>query len=140
MYFFELANSNQASKVNFNHHELTNSNARRKTTLPMGSPPGTNHPGIKHPSMMGASKNSGTAKDSQTNGDLLPSRRKSTNSVVAEDKAMNGNGSSAPLRRKSMATNGDNNSAEYHRRKLVLDAAPTSANSNQKSTQNGTLF
>ncbi|XP_011498997.1 PREDICTED: polycomb protein suz12-A [Ceratosolen solmsi marchali] len=140
--FVKFANSNQASKVNFNHHELTNSNARRKTTLPMGSPPGTNHSGIKHPSMMGASKNSVNAKDNQANGELLPSRRKSTNSVVAEEKSSNGNvTSSAPLRRKSIITNSDNtNSAEYHRRKLALDAAPANVNSNQKATQNGTLF
>ncbi|XP_001605309.1 polycomb protein suz12-B isoform X2 [Nasonia vitripennis] len=79
--FVKTANINQASKVNFNHDGLTNLNARRKTTLPMGSPPGSNHNGMKHPSMMATSKPNGNAKDNQMNGELLPSRRKSTNSA-----------------------------------------------------------
>ncbi|XP_058792791.1 polycomb protein suz12-B isoform X2 [Phymastichus coffea] len=127
------ANTSQASKVNFNGE--TNSNARRKTTLPMGSPPGT-HNGIKHPSMMSTNKTLINSKDNQTNGEL-PSRRKSTNSIGGDDKT-NGNSTSTPLRRKSMAH--DSNASEYHKRKLVLDGLPANGNSNQKPTQNGVIF
>ncbi|KAJ8687893.1 hypothetical protein QAD02_023688 [Eretmocerus hayati] len=136
----KTANINQASKVNFNNHE-TNLNARRKSSLPMGSPPGSNHNGIKHPSMMGTSnKVNANLKENQANGDALPSRRKSTNSVNADDKVANVNGSMAPMRRKSMANASENGSSEYHRRKLILDAIPPSVNSSQKTSLNGTLF
>lgn len=101
----------------------------------MGSPPGTITNGMKHPSMMSINKSSNNVKDSQPNGDLMPTRRKSTNSLVTDEKSCNGSANLAPLRRKSMVSANENNSVEYHRRKLILDVMPTS--SNQKA---GSLF
>lgn len=101
----------------------------------MGSPPGVIPNGIKHPNMMSINKTSG--KDNQSNGDSMPTRRKSTNSLIADEKSCNGNSNLASLRRKSIAGANENN-GEIHRRKLILDAIP--ASSNQKAAQNGSLF
>lgn len=60
-----------------------------------------------------------SAPSNKQSSNDLPVRRKSTNSIVQVNTE-----SVTPLRRKSMA--GENASAEYHRRKLVLDAIPSS--------------
>lgn len=62
----------------------------------------------------------------------LPTRRKSTNSIVQVSE------NTTPLRRKSMAS--ENVTTEYHRRKLILDTVPNNSNTNQKPPQNGNSY
>lgn len=170
--------SNTSTKVNFNN-DGSNSNARRKTSVPLGSPNSQNskvsiHSNVsKHASMITTSSNktvshNGTIQNSVTNKTAsavcitnttvskvstavsmsngvsnqnevgqkqindIPTRRKSTNSIVqvAEN--------TTPLRRKSMAS--ESATTEYHRRKLVLDTIPSNGNVNQKPSQTGNSY
>lgn len=145
--------SGTSAKTNFNS-EISNTNARRKTTLPIGSPSAPAsvkniHTNIsKHVSMNSSKNNISNFNQNQGGGNSTttaivddksksdaPTRRKSTNSL-----SQNGD-STAPLRRKSMAndnnTNLNSNNSEYHRRKLVLDVVPSGSVVNSKLSQNG---
>ncbi|XP_076247327.1 polycomb protein Su(z)12 isoform X2 [Calliopsis andreniformis] len=62
----------------------------------------------------------------------VPTRRKSTNSIVPVSE------NATPLRRKSMAS--ESATTEYHRRKLVLDTISNNGNVNQKPAQTGNSY
>lgn len=79
----------------------------------------------------GQSENGTPSSGKQTSNNDLPTRRKSTNSIVQVSME-----NTTPLRRKSMA--GESASTEYHRRKLMLDAMPPSNGvASQKPSPNG---
>ncbi|KZC09482.1 PREDICTED: polycomb protein suz12-B [Dufourea novaeangliae] len=81
------------------------------------------------------SMSNGTSNQNETgqrqNNDL-PTRRKSTNSIIQTLE------NTTPLRRKSMAS--ESATTEYHRRKLVLDSIPNSGSVLQKPPQNGNSY
>lgn len=169
-----------SAKTHFNS-EISHSTARRKTTIPLGSPPNSQsiksvHNTVsKHASMIGTptsktattnitkltggfKTNQNTSSKTTSNNAVtvlsssnvikaietttvasndissneLPTRRKSTNSIVLSTN------NTAPMRRKSMAS--ENATNEYHRRKLVLDVIPSAANVNQKTSHNGESY
>ncbi|KAK0089995.1 hypothetical protein PV325_004128 [Microctonus aethiopoides] len=169
-----------SAKTHFNS-EISYSTARRKTTIPLGSPPNSQsiksvHNTVsKHASMIGTptsktattnitkltggfKTNQNTSSKTTSNNAVtvlsssnvikaietttivsndissneLPTRRKSTNSIVLSTN------NTVPMRRKSMAS--ENATNEYHRRKLVLDVIPSAANVNQKTSHNGESY
>ncbi|KAG7205440.1 hypothetical protein KM043_007432 [Ampulex compressa] len=187
-----VKSTSTCTKINFNN-EGSNSNARRKTSLPLGSPNSQNvkttvsmhNNASKHASIMSTSSNKTVSHNStiqnsvnksagtfgsiqgnvtktmsavcvsntiskssamamvsngassqndmgQRQGSDLPTRRKSTNSIIQVTE------NTTPLRRKSMAS--ESASTEYHRRKLVLDAIPNNGIANQKPSQNGSSY
>ncbi|OAD57569.1 Polycomb protein SUZ12 [Eufriesea mexicana] len=105
---------NNANKTAFTVCVTNSTNSKTSTMVPISN-------GISNQNEIG---------QRQTND--IPTRRKSTNSIVQVSE------NTTPLRRKSMAS--ESATTEYHRRKLILDTVPNSGNTNQKPPQNGNSY